>query len=347
MYRILHLFRIEKFTDNFLRFIFDNFRDNYHEFWIYGVRDSSIRVNISLYKNAKCIRNIIKKLKGDEIYKFDKIIYHGIFDYEIIEYFFWNRKLLGRLYLYFWGGDKFYVQDKMKNFRKKYVIRNVHGLINIIPEEKRYMQKNYNPKGRFFCVRYGRTDFEILRNIKAQNKKEKGYIAVQIGNSATKTNRHIAILRQLSKFKNENIKIFAPLSYGDPIYAKAVIKEGKRIFGKKFVGITGFIKEAEYYQFLNNMDISIFDINRQQALGNIFSLLYLGKKVFLKDNSVLAHYFRTENHCIINTMHEIEQMAFEEFIKFPEEYQVSNEDRLVQMFDLAPLMNGIILFMRN
>ncbi|WP_181881452.1 hypothetical protein [Helicobacter sp. MIT 99-5507] len=34
----------------------------------------------------------------------------------------------------------------------------------------------------------------------------------------------------------------------------------------------------EYIAFLNNIDIAIFKQNRQQAMGNIFVLLALGKK---------------------------------------------------------------------
>lgn len=42
------------------------------------------------------------------------------------------------------------------------------------------------------------------------------------------------------------------------------------------------MEEDEYYNFLNDMDIAIFDMNRQQALGNIMAMVTFGKKVYCK-----------------------------------------------------------------
>ena len=55
----------------------------------------------------------------------------------------------------------------------------------------------------------------ISRIKKSPPKDEKQIINILIGNSATETNNHIEVLDLLSKFKNEDIKIYVPLSYGD------------------------------------------------------------------------------------------------------------------------------------
>lgn len=144
----------------------------------------------------------------------------------------------------------------------------------------------------------------------------------------------------LSKFKNENIRIFAPLSYGDLDYAKIVIEEGKRIFGEKFTALKEFMNEDEYYQFLNSMDIAIFDMKRQQALGNIYASLYFGKKVFLRNNSVLSHFISVVKHCDISTTDEIGKMNFQEFISFPEACKKNNEQRLAEICAEEPLVKG-------
>ena len=39
-----------------------------------------------------------------------------------------------------------------------------------------------------------------------------GSIRILLGNSATKTNRHVEAMQMLSKIKDENIEVFAPLS---------------------------------------------------------------------------------------------------------------------------------------
>lgn len=307
--------------------------EDYHEFWIYGDRTLAYtQVNICAYTNAKYIKNIVDKLNDGKIYRFDKIIYHGVFDQNIIDFFAKNRKLLEKLYLYFWGGDKFYVKDKWDNAKKKFVIRNAHGIINILPEEQRFMKKYYRPKSKFFCAFYYS---DSVKNFLKKQRilKTSNYTTVLLGNSATPANHHILLLHKLAKYKNENIRIFAPLSYGEMEYAKTVITEGKKIFGEKFTGITEFMNEDEYFDFLDGMDIGIFDMNRQQALGNIMTMLILGKKVYLRNHSVLSHYFLVRNHCDIYTTDEIDRMSFADFKHFERDGAFRNESILNQLWD--------------
>lgn len=54
---------------------------------------------------------------------------------------------------------------------------------------------------------------------------------IQLGDSELYTNQHISALHLLSKYKDEKIKLFCPLSYGDTSYADKVEEEGNRIFG--------------------------------------------------------------------------------------------------------------------
>lgn len=337
MYKILHLFRLGKFANDNIKFMNENFSNNYHEFWIYGSRiNAETKLDLHSFKNVKYVRNIIEKLRTKKVYDFDKIIYHGVFEQEIINFFAKERKLLKRLYLYFWGGDKFYIQNnKWNNLKKKYVIRNAHGIINILPEEKGYMQKYYHPKGKFFCAKYY-ADYGLMKSIKEQKQVEKDYIAIQVGHSATFTNKHIQIFHLLSKFKDESIKVYVPLSYGNKNYAQRVIKEGKKIFGEKLIALTEYLCEDEYDQFLKHMDIGIFAMNRQQAMGNIQTLLYFGKKIYLRDRSVLVHYFRNEKHCDICTINEISKMEYENFISFSDISKKNNGRMIEALLRIEP-----------
>lgn len=333
MDKILHLFCVEKFTNDYVRFINENFTDNYHEFWIFGDRAVQYaQLNIFTYRNVKYARNIIDQLNNGKIYQFDKIIYHGVFDQNIIDFFVVNRRLLNKLYLYFWGGDKFYLKNKWDNAKKKFLIRNAHAIITILPEEQRFLLKYYRPKGKLFCAFYcldGIRNYMQRRQIAGE---EKDYIAVLLGNSATQTNHHIDMLHKLSKYKDEDIRIYAPLSYGDFNYAKTVVDEGRKIFGEKFIAIKEFMEQGEYFSFLDSMDIGIFDMNRQQALGNIMALLAFGKKIYFRNHSVLKHYFLVENHCDIWTTDEIGRMSFSDFISFSQDSVEKNEMAMKRIY---------------
>lgn len=329
MYKILHIFRIEKFTSMYLEFIYGNFDKKDHEFWLYGEKGQF--TSCFKYRNVRYIRNINmlgEKQKIKEMQKFDKIIYHGVFDPVIVNVFYKHKKLLKKLYLYFWGGDKAYFKDESDNRKKMYVVRNAKGIITIIPEEKKYIVKNYNPRGRLFHALYDYPNDvrKLMEN--GYESKKKNYIAVQIGNSATKTNAHISILKKIEKYKDENIKIFVPLSYGDKEYANKVIKIGREMFGEKFVAITEFMDICAYHLFMQSIDIAIFGMRRQQALGNIEALLCYGKKVYLQGNGILEHYYNRVHNCYTEKIQAIDDMTFEQFVDFSEEYRLNNEKKI-------------------
>lgn len=349
MYKILHLFRISVSTEDFIRLVQDHFTQDLHDFWIYGDRKiGNSSINVSQYRNVKYIRNIEDKLKSGEIYEYDKIIYHGVFEQDIIDFFFWNRRLLKKLDLFFWGGDKFLYGDNIQIYKKKSVVNNAHAVINIIPEERQFMKKNYAVRGRFLCAQYG--PHTIVRQcdlVTKQPRDKKEYTAIQIGNSATSTNAHIGIMEKLVKFREEDIKIFLPLSYGDTGYADKVIKTGKNLFGEKFVGMTDFMKADEYYQFMNQMDIAIFGIKRQQALGNIFALLYLGKKVFLKEHTIVQHYVKHICHCNVWDINGIADMTYQEFISFGEDQVFNNMKNMGQIMQIESVVKSWDTIFRN
>lgn len=338
MAKILHLFRAEKFTNGYINFVNENFTKDDHEFWIYGNRTNVYtQVKLCAHKNAKHVKNIVDKLNDGEIQQFDKIIYHGVFDQSIIDFLVKNRKLLDKLYLYFWGGDKFYVKDKWGNAKKKYVVRNAHGIINIIPEEHRYMMNYYHCKGNYFCAQYASDN--IINNLQRhrEGKANREVVSILLGNSSAATNHHIPILHKLAIFKNEKIMIYVPLSYGNgKEYILKVIEEGKRIFGEKFVAVNKFMDEDEYYDFLNDMDIGIFDMNRQQALGNIMAMLTFGKKVYLRNHSVLSHYFSVENRCIVYKTEDIERLTFADFVYFEDTNAEKNKEIMKQIYCKEP-----------
>ena len=62
-------------------------------------------------------------------------------------------------------------------------------------------------------------------------------VHIQVGNSADPSNNHLEIFDQLMEYRDQNIFIYAPLSYGDAKNAQTIEKEGLRRFGKKFVAM--------------------------------------------------------------------------------------------------------------
>src|SRR5262249_55264963 len=105
-------------------------------------------------------------------------------------------------------------------------------------------------------------------------------------------NQHFEILGSLAKFSERNIRIYAPLSYGDSAYAQSVAAKGREVFGEKFIPLTKYLSPSEYTEFLSSIDIAVFNHSRQQAMSNTISLLGFGKKVFIRSDVAQWDRFR-------------------------------------------------------
>ena len=89
---------------------------------------------------------------------------------------------------------------------------------------------------------------------------------------------------------------------------------------------------GEYYNFLNKMDIAIFDMKRQQALGNIHALMRMGCKIYFNKNSILWDFFVNGLGCIVADVNEISEIGIEEFATFSEKDREYNRIRIYEAF---------------
>ncbi|MFP4698562.1 MAG: TDP-N-acetylfucosamine:lipid II N-acetylfucosaminyltransferase, partial [Eubacteriales bacterium] len=165
-----------------------------------------------------------------------------------------------------------------------HLIKNMHGLITHLKGDYELAQKWYGAKGKYYySFLYPSNLYKKYDLKKGQKSPKKKYI--QIGNSACETNNHIEVFEKLSKYKSENIEFICPLSYsGKEEYIKEVIDAGYKTFGKeKFNPITDFMSFDKYLELLAKVDVAIFNHKRQRGLGNIITLLGLGKKVYIRE----------------------------------------------------------------
>lgn len=328
MKKILHLFRSEKFTEGFIRFI-NSESEFEHTFWIYGEAYLKVQKEAGYLRteNVKYYPRIDIKLNKsstrEQMEEFDLIIYHGVFEDIIIDFFFENKKLLKKLILYFWGGDKEIDGSWKANVKRKNVIKNAAAIVTIIPQDYKDIKKKYQPRGKHFCAKYfNKRLVDALDIIKVRQPGE--CINIQIGNSATATNKHIDVLNILEKYKKKNIRIYIPLSYGEKEYAKRVIEHGKSIFGEKLIPIVEYMPFEAYCSFMSTIDIAIFNMLRQQALSNIRFQIQSGKKIYFNKHGELWDYFVNDLKCAVSDIDEINERTFEEFIRFSQEEKQRN-----------------------
>ncbi|MGH4118092.1 TDP-N-acetylfucosamine:lipid II N-acetylfucosaminyltransferase [Clostridium sp.] len=287
--KFLHLIENEKFTNKFIKFINKNFDPKEHLFIVIG---KGVGATIDSFDNVKVISNNIRGLitiLGD-MWASKKIFLHGLFNWRIILFLFFQPWLLKKSNWVIWGGDLYYYKYRKNTYKsnlyeffRKFTIRRVGGLITHVKGDYELAKEWYGARGKYYySFMYPSNLFNEYDLSKVKKSNKKTYI--QVGNSSNPSNNHLEVFDKLKKYKNKNIEIICPLSYGNIEYRDKVIANGNKIFGDKFNPIIEFICFDEYLELLAKIDIAVFNHNRQQALGNITTLLGLGKKVYIRDD---------------------------------------------------------------
>lgn len=217
-----------------------------------------------------------------------------------------------------WGGDLYNRNKgipKYLNFINYFVLKNIDFLAVQINRDYSEAIRRYpymNAKKLDFWFPFPYNIEQINENL--VKKKTTKTIKVVIGNSADPSNNHLQILDYISKFKNENIEIILPLSYGKTdSYIDKVLKKYKDVFGTKFISLLEMMPFNDYMQLLNSVDIGIFAHERQQAGHNIMLMLYFEKKVYINKKN---GYYDASNNEFDTTSFNIESLNKETFEQF-------------------------------
>jgi hypothetical protein len=301
--RILHIAGCDKFIPPFVEFVKEHFDFDQHEFLLTdGMASHELKSepNVFLYKRLIRKRLMYYSRAVIKMHQAKKVIFHGLFDIRLVYILFFMPWLLKKCYWIIWGGDLYAPQFaektwkwKVKEFFRRAVIKNMGHLVTYIKGDYKLAQKWYGASGQYHeCFMYTSNlykEYDVT-------KKQHSVVNIMVGNSADPMNNHFEVFDKLEAFKDDEIQIYVPLTYGNKDYAQQVIAEGKQRFGEKFKPLTEHMPFEKYLEFLGLIDIAIFNHRRQQAMGNTITLLGLGKKVFLRTDVTQWDFFK--NHGI-------------------------------------------------
>ncbi|RXK13593.1 hypothetical protein CP965_07285 [Halarcobacter mediterraneus] len=273
---ILHIMIMDKFLPSFINFTDKHFGRENHKYVFITSEKYNYGLNKKhevefLHTNEEIFHTLLEYMKNSE-----KIILHGLWRDKVDLLLIKNPHLLSKSYWIMWGGD-FYFPKKHSDNRKK-IIKNIPYLVTGTTGEIEYVRKHYNAKGKHIKAFVYTSN--LFKDIKL-NSINTDTIRILVGNSSTETNQHFQVFEKLKKYKHKNIQIYVPLSYGNPSYGMKVMKKGYELFKDKFNPMIDFMNEKNYYEFLSTINIAIFNHNRQQGMGNIITLLGMGKKVYM------------------------------------------------------------------
>ncbi|MCM4167878.1 TDP-N-acetylfucosamine:lipid II N-acetylfucosaminyltransferase [Arenibacter antarcticus] len=196
-------------------------------------------------------------------------------------------------------------------------LKRVDYMATYLKEDFLIFSKYYPNHLKFIYCPFSTID-QYVAGIKANLQESP--INILVGNSNSPESNHLDVFRRL-KGANlpENTKIFTPLSYGDDEhYKEKVLQQGKYLLDTKFVPLIDFMERSEYISILTSCSCGVFYHYRQQAMGNIIAMLYIGSRVYMSkinpafsffiSNNIKVYDFDEDFEKYTNTKMEIEQI---------------------------------------
>lgn len=330
--KIVHVMKNEKFTKSIVRFYDRFFNTGEHEIlyvrypkeaelvdqecdiqqteFVYGMHDNFIRYLKSINCDYILLHSLLLTTK-------EKI--------ELLS----NKELFGKIVWIEWGADlyswkqSFSAKGVIKN-RVNQVFRNkVKWIVCIFPPDVDYFHKSFpNAQGTVFYAAYRGypVDKEYLAPYIPKSKLECAInagepIYIQVGQNSMESLHHIRVLDALKKYKDENIMIFLPLSYGGTEeYADQVENYAKTLFPGKVIILRDLMSQQDYFNLTKKISIAIFDTDRQCGLGNINRLNFRNVKMYLSQQGPMYEYFKSRGVPVCKC-EDINLMSYTKFIE--------------------------------
>jgi dTDP-N-acetylfucosamine:lipid II N-acetylfucosaminyltransferase len=282
---IVHLCVQEKFIPPFVRLVRENFGLDRHLFLVSGKGKAFLP---EAEEGVVPVPGIFGRLRElGALYRAKKILLHGLYDAKYLYLLALQPWLLPKCYWMVWGDDLYRYLDTersrkgaFKEWVRRFVIRRIGHIVTYIRGDYELVKEWYGSRGGMVdCLMYMSNVYQAIPDLPASDSQ---VTAIQVGNSAYPRNLHEEALERIVPFREQSIEVYAPLSYGPKAHASKVAGYGRTLLGDRFFPMMDFLDFAGYRDFLAKIDIAVFNNTRQQAMGNIISLLGMGKTLYLR-----------------------------------------------------------------
>lgn len=317
-YKIIHLAHDEKF----IKYAYKQFKEL--EIFNNDFRILSHRIpktdfkHIDFDHNRIEIENLTSPSFISVLNQYDLVVIH--FLNEKYFSFIKNKNMTSPILWLGWGGDYYHLIDT--TYRSKLYKTLTNNLIN----ESKFFLTNFlksifkkmkrrsairvmNRIDYFAPVLY--EDYQLIKNqhvnflpkyidwnygtlehfIKGVEDHKVCYNNILIGNSSTPSNNHLDLFNILKK-RSLCQNVIVPLNYGDIKYGDKIENEALKTFGSQVVVLREFLDYKDYLKLISSCGLVFMGHIRQQALGNILVLLYIGSKIFFYKDSVTYQYLK-------------------------------------------------------
>jgi len=326
----------------------DGFKNDNHCFFLYSVKGEKARKKTldeespNFHLSIFGFFRLYKTIKQNE-----KIFFHGLFWRRLVFFlllviFFGGKKAREKIYWVLWGGDLYRnpkwnsgIKGKCKEYIWAKFVLKVGNIVALVPGDFELAKKKYHTKARYFQAFYPNPiDQQSLDQALAKMRREKTR-KVLLGNSASVSNNHFEGIDFLSQLPLAGVEILCPLSYGDKTYAQEVIAFGTEKLGGRFIPLLDFLDPDKYAGILARVDAAFMFHRRQQAVGNIVSLAYLGKKIFLFPEVTTYQWMKTDLGLQIFSIRDIDSSDPQNLFRMESDWVIQNRRIISEFFSIG------------
>lgn len=189
-----------------------------------------------------------------------------------------------------------------KNLEKEAIVKKIKFFSPVLENEYDMVASKFSFNfPEYIDWNYGVMEKMIEGKMKHYNINDNNIL---VGNSASATNNHLEVFEFLKTQNLNGKKIICPLSYGDFEYARILKNKGNAYFGNSFLSLDEYMPYEDYISLISSCANVIMNHHRQQGVGNISAMLYMGAKVFLNKINPLYSYYK-ERGALIFEMDEL------------------------------------------
>lgn len=323
---IVHVIHRDKFTNGYIRFMYTVLPEREHVFFTEdreayplehcGGEQTHILKNVNELLTEPAYRKLLQDA--------EKIIVSGLMMLTAETMLrFCAGKLLRKTYFHLWGGDYYCYREKSAGLKASlrralffHAFARAAGLVFISDEEHRTFREITHVSNRCFTAPMpGNPRTAMDYSELARPRDAAAPVRVVVGNSATATNCHRETFELLLHLMDGGLEVYCPLSYGDADYRDMLLKTGKELLGDRFHPVLDYMTKPDYVRFLSEMDIGIFNNDRQQGMGNALIMLAMGKKVYLRPGTSMWETLRSRGYAVFPA-DEIKTEDFQTFCGF-------------------------------
>ncbi|WP_334125075.1 TDP-N-acetylfucosamine:lipid II N-acetylfucosaminyltransferase [Empedobacter brevis] len=177
---------------------------------------------------------------------------------------------------------------------------------------------------------------EVIVDMRTEINLNKG--KVLIGHSGFSNGNHLDVVYKIKNYNLSNVEVIIPFSYGEKKYMEIVKKEIASLkINVKF--LEDFMPLSLYSGLLNDVKIAVFNNRRQQAIGNIITLIYFGSKVFLSEKNTFYQFLKRQNVLVYNYEKELNDTSIN--VELTENEMIFNQQKMIELFSEKKLLNDL------